>query len=324
MKILDETRGKEIFALLILSIATIIASLKRFGWVYPDSSSYLLFVEYFQGTLPGNELIAPFCYRPLLPLMVALTPISPLVSFPVYNLLFEIMLSWVFFYIAREFDFSILSSLAASGVCSFSFIVAFYGTAVLVDAGSMLFLALAMLLMLRGQSSYRIAVLLTVGILFKETAIIGILAYILYRRSRDSLIMIIPVATYLLIRYLTPSANPGYLWNFHLETFTIYFIPTMTTFLYALFPFVLMCIPGLLRILRGPNRYTKELNWLIISGIPALGYLGAGLFLAHFDCRFIWPLYIALVPLMAAGATEVLQLLGIERTSCEPDDSSQE
>jgi len=322
MKVTFSARREEILALIILSFATIIAGLVRFGWIYPDSTNYLLLVEFFRGNLSGTELVAPFCYRPLLPFIAAILPVAPEISFPFINLFLEIVLAWVLFYIAREFGFSVLSSMASSGVCSFSLAVAWYGTAVLVDAGAILFLALGMLLMLRDESGYKISILLSIGVLFKEVAIIGVLAYLFYRKTRDLLSMVLPILTYLVIKYITPSANPGFTWQFHLLNFTTYLVHTLQVLLIGLAPFVLVCIPALARKAKEPSKYTREFKWMFIMGIPALGIFGLGLFWAFFDGRFIWPLYIALVPMMAAGSSEILRLLKIEKSGMEISDGA--
>jgi hypothetical protein len=171
--------------------------------------------------------------------------------------------------------------------------------------------------MLRDESGYKISILLSIGVLFKEVAIIGVLAYLFYRKTRDLPSMALPIITYLVIKYITPSANPGFTWQFHLLNFTTYLVHTLQVLLIGLVPFILVCIPALVKKAKEPGKYTREFKWMFIMGIPALGIFGLGLFWAFFDGRFIWPLYIALVPMMAAGSSEVLRLLKIERSGTE-------
>jgi hypothetical protein len=313
MKSVYSLGRKELLALVILALTTIVASYIRFGHMYPDSSYYLLLVEFFRGTLSGTELIAPYCYRPLLPLIAAILPFTPELTFSLINMIMGIFLAWTLFFLAREFGFSNLSSLASSGICSFSLAVAYFGAAVLVDVGAVLFLALSMLLMIREVNGYKIAILLTIGILFKEIAIIGVLAYLFYRKTRDLTAMIIPIITFALIRLVMPSANPEFIWQFQLYNFTLYLTHTLLSLLFGFVPFVLLCIAALIRKIREPSKYSREFKWMFIMGIPASAIFGMGLFMAFFDARFIWPLYIALVPMMAAGSSEILRFLKIEK-----------
>ena len=89
---------KILFLLIIIAFAVIAMSVVRFAFVYPDSSYYLDFVAFLSGSLSGSELTAPFCYRPMLPLIAAILPFPAELTFAIVNLFFLILIGWVIFY----------------------------------------------------------------------------------------------------------------------------------------------------------------------------------------------------------------------------------
>ncbi|MHA2025319.1 MAG: hypothetical protein ACW98U_05395, partial [Candidatus Thorarchaeota archaeon] len=89
---------KILIILILLAFVTMMMSVPRFGFTYPDSAYYLDMVEFFSGTLSGSELVSPFSYRPMLPLIVAFLPIAPELSFSIINLVFMILIAWVIFF----------------------------------------------------------------------------------------------------------------------------------------------------------------------------------------------------------------------------------
>jgi len=287
--------------LALLAIVSFLTALFRFGWIYPDSESYILLVSFFRGEIPITETVSPFSYRPLLPLFAAILPFPPEMVFSVMNTVFIIILSWTFFLLSTEFGYSKPASFAASGICSFSWVVAYYGAAVLVDAGAVLCLSVALLLIYRDSSDHSIAIVLLLGTLFKEIVLVGVLASILWQKKLKPLTLVLPVSAYIIIRYIFSEGQVGYIWYFHLESFTTYLIPTIKTLGLTLGPFAVIFVVALLMRKKSVGDFDKSIKWLVLIGIPCGLVLFMGLFMAHFDSRFVWPLYVPLVPITAYG-----------------------
>lgn len=287
--------------LALLAIISFLTCLIRFGWVYPDSENYILLVSFFRGEIPITETVAPFSYRPLLPLIASLLPFPPELVISILNIVFIVILSWTLFLLSTEFGYSKPASFAASGICSFSWVVAYYGAVVLVDAGAVLCLSIALLLIYRDSNDYSVALFLLLGTLFKEIALVGVLASILWQKKLKPFTLVLPPIAYFITRYVFSEGQLGYIWNFHLESFTTYLIPTIKTIGLTLGPFAVVFIIALLMRKKNADRFDKSIKWLVLIGIPCILIFLLGLFMAHFDSRFVWPLYPPLIPITAYG-----------------------
>jgi hypothetical protein len=300
---------QDFLILILLAAVTVVISIPRFGYVYPDSGYYLDMVEFFSGNLSGTDLVAPFCYRPLLPLIAAVIPFSPEVTFSVINLIFLVLISWMIFFIARKHTESDFTGFLATLVFTISLVYLFYGAVVLVEPGAVFFLVLGYYLIPEDGNSMLIAIVLSLGVLFKEVALVGVITYLVYRRFRDWWWMIPPIATYGLIRLVTPSGNPEFLWAFHLDNVTIFASATVRTLIYGLGPIMVFLLLGILFVRKKGDQELLDMKWYIASGIPAIGYMLLGLFFAHFDVRFLWPFYLMMIPLVTYGTRMIMQTL---------------
>ena len=204
-------KPKILIILFLIAFVVVVMSIPRFGYVYPDSSYYLDMVDFFSGTLSGSELTAPFSYRPILPLIAAFLPIAPELTFTVINIIFLILTAWVIFYSAMKRIPSSLIAFVTSLVFTVSLLYVFYGAVVLVDPGAAFFLALSYYYMTQEGQGKKIALFLTLGVLFKELALVGALTYFLYMRFREWWFMIPPLGTYAILRLITPSGNPPHM-----------------------------------------------------------------------------------------------------------------
>lgn len=299
---------KILFLLIIIAFAVIAMSVVRFAFVYPDSSYYLDFVAFLSGSLSGSELTAPFCYRPMLPLIAAILPFPAELTFAIVNLFFLILIGWVIFYTSLKRNQSPYIALVTTLAFVFSLLYLFYGAVVLVDPGAVFFLALAYYYLTERDSSKKIALFLSIGVFFKEIALGGVIAYLLYMKFKEWWLMIPPIGVYGVIRILTPSGNPGYLWTLHLDNITINLLGTLKTFAYGMGPFLILILFAYFYSRRNPENKIGS-KWLLSTGIPALGYLALGLFFAYFDVRFLWPTYLMIIPLCTDGVSEVFRFL---------------
>ncbi len=301
------------YALILLACIAVVSSLLRIGWIYPDSNRYLLLVSFFRGEILGTDLVSPFCYRPLLPLIAAVIPITPEITFAIFNIIFLIGLSWVILYITMEFNYSLFISFITSAVCTASWVVAYYGAAVLVDTGAMLFLGIGLLLTLREAPKEQISLVLVIGVLFKEIALIGGIAHFLYSKRREIMVPLLPIATYLILRFTIPSGNSEFTWLFHLGNFTEIINETIRTLVLTLGLFSFLIMIGMIWRRENLETYGKFQRWVLFVGLPSLGIFLLGLFFASFDARFVWPLYFAMIPIAAAGIAQIDKFLKISK-----------
>jgi hypothetical protein len=229
--------------MILLTPIAIMTGFVRFGWQYPDSDKYLLLVAFFRGDVPLSETIPPFSYRPLLPLIASVLPIAPEVSMPIINLVFLVLLSWVVFLTTQEFGYDAITGFLTSSVLTASLVVAFYGAAVLVDAGAMFCSALAILMILQDKKDWEVATVILVGVLLKEIALMASLAYLIKTRRITSLGLWVPSAAYILVRLLMSQNGTGYIWGFNIDAFTQMLIPTIKTLVFMLsIPLVLILL----------------------------------------------------------------------------------
>jgi hypothetical protein len=297
--------------LVFLSLISLFTALVRFGWVYPDSENYLLLVRFFRGEIPFSEITEPFSYRPLLPIIASLIPLQPELVFATVNTVLIILLSWIFFALSRDFGFSRIASFLASALCSFSWVVAYYGAAVLVDAGAVFCLSFALLMIYRNEGDITVALILTLGVLFKEIALVGVIASILWLRKLKPFTLILPLSTHLLVRFLFSVGDAGYLWYFHLDNLGVYLESTVKTLGLTLGPFLVVLLCAI--IFRNANavQFSNSLKWLVLVGLPCLAILFMGLFMARFDSRFVWPVYPALVRVTAYGLSQIVDRVNL-------------
>ncbi len=297
--------------LFLALIACIVAvmSILRFGYIYPDSSYYLDMVEFFSGTLTGSELIAPFCYRPMMPFLASLLPLEVATSFALINLLFLVLIGWVIFYTSLKRNPNPSIAFLTTLVFIVSLLYLFYGAVVLVDPGAVFFLSVAYYYITEEGHSVKITILLSLGVLFKEVALVGVVTFLLYRKFKSWWLMAFPLGIYAILRIIIPSSNPGFVWSFHLDNVVAYGSGTLKTFLFGMTPFLILVILAYLAWRRGGLNGNRTRNWLIAAGIPALAYLILGLFFAHFDARFFWPIDLMLIPLCTDGFSEFFRLI---------------
>lgn len=308
----------ETVALTLLAVITALACLVRFSFQYPDSQYYMEMVGFFRGEVSASELNAPFAYRPLLPFIAAILPFAPQITISFLNLCFIVLLSWVYFLIAKEYEVSILIAFLTSAIYSVSWVVMYYGAVVLVDPGAILCLSLAFLMMIRNKERWKIGLVLLIGVFIKEIALIGIASYLLLQRDFSPAVLVPAPLGYAVVRFITPVSNPGFLWHFHFRAFTDLFSSTMKTLLVALVPYLVLIAIGLLYERKNNNQSKGSQQYLISTAVPAVVFLGVGLFFAHFDARFVWPLYPSLVPTTVYAVDSIAKLLKKHLTSVWP------
>jgi len=296
-----------------IDAAAIALGFRLYAKLFPDSFKYLLLVQWFRGQLETSDLIAPFSYRPLVPLVVSILPFDPLFGFYIVNSVSLVCLSFLLYLICRHFGFARVPSTIAISLCMMSHPVMGYGTAVLVDTVAMMMIALGALLIVRPHTRMTLWFMIGLTVLSvstRETTAATILAYLFYTgRKRDAFVLgTVAVATYVLIRWIfsPPDAGIGFVWSLSLYNFTVRPFDTARMLLLGLGILFPITVVGAWTIRKaswfepGPGR------WLWAMGIPMLLVMFSGLFLAHFTSRFVWPLYIAFLPCAVIGVENLV------------------
>lgn len=301
--------------LIPVTLLAIIGGTLLFAYNYPDSEKYLLLVRFFRGDAVKTELLAPWCYRPGLPLLVAVLPFDPTLGFKTLNAMFLLVVAWCFYLLCREFHRSPFSCFLLSFACTFSHPAMGYGAVVLVETPAIAFTALAALLTVKSESSGRwktTLMVISVGTAFKETVIFASFAYLLVTRRKDLILpfLALPASVYAACRFLLDpnQAGVGFLWPIHFRNL----IEHPNTTLYMLGASILIFVPFVIIALIGgtnPAERKSSLRWLRTTFFALLGIPLMGLFMGAFTSRFIWPLYISLAPMTAMGIERAVHLI---------------
>ncbi|MFX0054524.1 MAG: hypothetical protein ACFFAX_11145 [Promethearchaeota archaeon] len=315
-----ENKYIEILLLVLLFAATAIVGLLRFGTSFPDfpdSEKYLTLVDFFRGLVPMSETAPPFNYRILLPGIVSILPLDPEITIPAINFVLLFPLAFVMYRIARHFGYDMFPSVVAAGLCMVSPPVLIYGTGVLVETPFILCLAIGIYGILRSWKWQYIAIITAVGVLFKETAIILVLVHLVTTLVSGSdwkhsiYIGLIAGTSHLLARLaLSASAGgSGWVWPFTLSNL---FLRPWITLEAIILSFVLIIAPIIMALIlrnRDATRFKEAKDWFLYAAIPLSGLAWVAFFLAYFTMRFIWPMYLGLLPLIAFGVQEFLRVI---------------
>ncbi|MFX1473239.1 MAG: hypothetical protein ACFFBM_12090 [Promethearchaeota archaeon] len=314
-----ESKYIEILLLMLLFVATAIAGILRFGTsfpAFPDSEEYLTLIDFFRGEVPMSETRPPFNYRILLPGIVSILPLDPEITIPIINFLLLFPLAFMMYLIPRHFGYDVFPSVVAAGLCTVSPPVLIYGTGVLVETPFVLCLAIGIYGILRSWKWQYIAVITAMGVLFKETAIILVLVHLVTtlvsgRDWKHSIYIGLIAGTPHLLARLAFSASVGglgWVWPFSLNNL---FVRPWITLEAIILSFVLIIVPILMALIlrnRDVTRFKEAKEWFLYAALPLSGLAWVAFFLAYFDMRFIWPMYLGLLPLIAFGVQEFLHV----------------
>ena len=307
----------EITLLLVLFGLTALTASLRFGTSYPnfpDSEKYLTLVDAFRGEVPLNETVSPFNYRILLPLITAILPVDPAMFMSWTNTILLFVLAFIMYRIPRKFGFGQVSSTIAAAFCMVSWPVMQYGSSVLVETPFMVCLALGIYAILDKWNWKYILIITTVGVLFKETALLIALVYLFYDWKKAIPVGVSGGIAYLGARILMSDSIGSSTWVWNLgETNLVRPYAALDILGYALF---LIMIPLFFAILwrKDVKVWCTDFNylwdttwvWFIYVGLPLATLIPISYFFAYFSVRFIWPMYLGLLPMIAYGVQRML------------------
>ena len=272
----------------------------------PDSRYYLAFVDILRGLADPSTATPPFCYRPLMPIIVALIPADPVTTWNLITLLLNAMIAPVVYLLIKEFDVSSFGAFAGTGLTTVNLISAAYGVCVLTDVPAMLFLAIVLLLLKREEKASVIIPIMVIGVLFKELVILGAAVWMfraLLQRDRRGFIegtvaAIISFATYLTVRGIWSlfGVEPNWYWHWNdLFNLTTNISVTIKSLWLGFMFWIPAMFVALIVLWKDYENMHPKFEWMFQLS-PVLLLFFAGLFMAYFSLRFIWPLYFAMAP----------------------------
>lgn len=327
---------RDFLYLAVLSVLTFVLAMKWFPRTTPDSAYYLELVEIFRGNLPLATATPPYCYRPLMPLIVSLFPTDAVLTFCSINVLLSLVLAWVTYFLAKTFDVSEFGAFVATGISSVSIMTISLGSVALTDMPAMVCMGIALVGIQKRWNPIAITAFLIIGVAFKEVAILAAVAWVIiafveahhprrtwnwnwretwfwnWRRwwSRTAMAIVgllIVVGVYLNIRSLWATVgvqvNAASFWRWnHLWNFINRPDGVIDSFWLGFMLWIpAFCVVGVLWLCG--KRFGSASGWLWQTGAPFLALMFVGLFTAYFSLRFIWPLYFSMAPIVAQAAT---------------------
>ena len=316
----QKNRVTHLLLSVLLFLATAFTAMSRFGTSYPnfpESEKYLTMVEFFRGDASMSATVAPFNYRFLLPAIVSLIPLDPELSFSVINLALLFVLATIMYLIPREFGLGRFSSTCAALLCMVSHPVRQYGAVVLVEVPFMVCLALGVLGIVRGWRWRHIAVITAVGVLFKETTIIIALVYMPteWRTGggdwKKGLYVGLFAGPFHLATRLWLSASAGgssWIWDFKLINLVGRPMESLEVVVLSLL-FIGLPLLAALAMRNDDNDLFGRAEWALLwIALPLSGLGFVSFFFGFFSVRFLWPMYLGLLPMIGYGVQSMLEV----------------
>lgn len=281
--------------LIVLVVMAILASIVRFGHIYPDSIFYLIYVDYFDGVATVQSVTSPFALRPVLPFIVSLLNglIDSVLVFSLLNMMFVCLIGIGLYEYIKTYQISNKAAFIVAAVCTVSYPVIYFGAMPLVDALAVLVMLIIVMGQRKGKGDLFAMTMFLFGAIVKEVVLFIGIYYILKEGIRKIWVLIPAATLHLYLRFLIFNELANTL-IFNLNIFDrMGQVIGMFGMTFAIL-FVVMVVK------RGKCSCWKTVKKDSLYGIIALVPLVfLGLFFAYFDGRFLWPLYIPLAPMVA-------------------------
>ena len=323
--------NKYAITLIVLACVT---SIVRFGHVYPDSYAYLSYIDYFDGVGSFEDVSTPFALRPVMPMVVSLLNglLDSFLILSVLNLGFVCLISLGMFRYVKNYHLDERSAFLATVICTVSFPVAYYGAVPLTDALAFLVMLIIVIGQIEGKGDWFAMTMLLVGVVVKEVVLFIGLCYVLREfeeaRTESGLktaillgvkklwIFIPAAALHLALRFLIFGGLANSL-NFHLGIFE----STLRMIQVAGGIGITFALPVIILLVTIGKE--KCPSWEIAMKNALIGFVSLlplailGLFFAYFDARFIWPLYLPLIPIIGCSISILTSQTLVTSTSAE-------
>ncbi|HET9951115.1 MAG TPA: hypothetical protein VFS09_04900 [Candidatus Eisenbacteria bacterium] len=281
-----------------------------------DVEGYVRLVAYFRGSAPADSMLAPFCFRPLVPAAASLLPFPALTALDVVNLLALAGALLLLLAVMRRIGLGERSRWYGGLLFALSFPTFYYGAIGFVDPVAILAAALLLHLTLREAPLPLLAAVAILAALVKETNAAFCVLPVLYawfggsrswsRLAWAASVPAAAVAAAMTARALLPFPGSGYFWT-----------PALAPLLDNLSrPRTYLS----LALTVGPPLFFAGAAWVGGRAAAAIGErdrrllasgaaIAAGLYLYSFasaftDGRIVWASYPFLIPLAASWFEE--------------------
>ena len=320
--------------LLLLSLVLILLSIPRFNrndigiqslttegtGRLGDSAQYIAMTSYFRGETAAVGLRPPFTYRPLVPYLAAWLPLGAMTAINLINLA-AMLIAIIVLYMTLtwlEIDFAL--SIIGCGLFVVSFPTFYYSTIGYVDPVLVSLLTVGLYAIFKNNWIF-LVIVITVGVLVKETIIILILilaAYLVFSRTIFTkrglvlpLMLFIFAAVYYIARTLIP-VNPtvGWIPSFETLVFNVLRPRSWLSFLLSFGApgFLSLFVFGFRRTHWFQERFAETAT-LITGFFISVLLFGFSMVSAYADGRFIWTSYPFSVPLAVIVLNETRRIL---------------
>lgn len=280
-------------------------TLPRFAHTTPDSAYYIALTGYFKEQAGRDELVTPFAFRWVVPWLASWLPVES-------SAVALALCSTAAFACTTLCVDRLLRKLHAPpagvnrGVLAFlfSFPAVNYGGAVLTDSAGM-FVLLSAACALVERRFLLLGILAVAGAGVRETTLILLPATVIFlilKRDLRGLVAAVFLVPFTLAAVLMPrwyfSDLPAYRWHVDWHRFTENLTRPVSwaTVLLTVIPIAILAWPGFRQFSKHPSGVR---HLVIAAGVPGLALLGFSVAAAFMSGRFAWPLYLALVPLIA-------------------------
>lgn len=285
-------------------MGTLLLAVPRFAHTTPDSVYYTDLVRYFQGDLARESLHTPFAFRWLVPWIAAWLPgMSP----PFAIATCSVVATCAAYLMAVRLWTQLLCTqrqlhiAAALLVCSFPTLN--YGSAVLTDAAGLLVLTAACLAMLRHRYVV-LGLILVVGTGVRESTLLmlPVMALCFAQTRRPGWLPALGIIS--ICTLLAAGATRGYFADlppyFWTPTWgrTIANLSRPVSWATVTLTVAPLLVLYFARRVKGPVPATLRI-FVVSLALPCLLLFAYAVSSAFMSGRFLWPLYLALVPLVA-------------------------
>ena len=270
----------------------------------PDAIEYADYVEFFRGDVALSEVRAPFVYRPIIPAIASILPISDAQSaVAVLCILCLCLTVPILFSIFSSVDIGRKGSLLGVLIFAMSFPVFFFGPTGILDATTIFGIAIVSLSLLKRKWIIA-ALLIFVFTLVKETVVVSLFAaagMLLSDRDKHSWPRIA------MLFGASAIAFVGIRLLIHVGSLSIW-SPSIARFIgnlrFRSFAGIALTlgVPAVLYIVyllkhRNKSLFSRSERWFFAGGVIGTSILIAVSFVsAHVDGRFAWPAVIFMLP----------------------------
>jgi hypothetical protein len=272
---------------------------------FGDAVYYMNYVDYFRGEKPLDTVDLPFRYRPLIPLIASILPVSsPLTSIDIVNLAALYLTQLLIFALLKRMGFKFGMAILGCFLYTISFPVFYMSTTGYLEACAMCLLTAGALFSIRGNWML-LAATIAVGMFVKENVAllvpVGFASLVARRHSKSSIATwtIVFFASYFIPSQVIRQVFGDFHWVMRLQS--IQDNLRLRALLSVMLSFGITGVGGILfliNIRQNAKSIPGEFMWPIVTGLAfTLLLLLYSMLTAYTDGRFIWPAAVFTIPM---------------------------